>query len=227
MNREAVVGLVELCSVNALDYAKIEEYITSHALTSKEITYAAIRLCDQATLEIKDFVCTKERFPNEDELLTAGWVDLFDIFIRHGLDATLVFCEDGINYENIIQELRYIDNGDTAPVILRNILTVGGDPNIKIDGRSFFEELDFDVIFDVVELNDKRLFDIQFRYWLVMMGFGGYIKEHVCPVKMTSGYSQEIFQEFEKFDYRIEFIPKGWIMHIFNKKSGIEVAVLK
>ncbi len=226
MNHTAIKGLVELCSIHALDYVEIEDYITSHEFTPEEITYTAICLCDSAFLEIKEFVYMKERFPNEDELITTGWVALFDIFIRHGLNATLVFCEDGVNHENIIQDLRDIDNGDIAPTILRNILTVGGDPNVRIDGCSFFEELEADVIFDVVEQDDKRLFDIQFKYWLVMMGFGGYMKNHQCPVKMIDGYGQEIFKEFEKFHYRIEFTEKDWIMHILDKETGMEVAML-
>ncbi|MBR6513575.1 MAG: hypothetical protein IKT46_01950 [Clostridia bacterium] len=109
---------------------------------------------------------------------------------------------------------------------MRKLLECGGDPNINIDGEHWFSYVDFKIVFDVVELNNKRLFDIEFKVWLVMMGYGGYIKDHECPVKMNTGYTPEIFKRFEDFDYRIEHIPNDWIMHIYRKSNGEEVATL-
>lgn len=225
MDMNCAAQLIELCSKRRLDFVRIEQYIRDNQLTAKEVTYAAIRVCEKGAFELIDFEWKHGREPGQDELLTNDWIELFDVFIKYGLDAEMVFSE-GPEYDNIMWELHNLQNGNIGPTIMRNLLQKGGNPNTKIDGLSFFEYVDHDVLFDVTELDNKRLFDIQFRFWLVLMGFGGYIKDHQCPVKMAKGYNQGIFQEFEKFDYRIEHGQKGWTMHIFYKETGLEVATL-
>lgn len=220
-----VASLIEMCAVKQPELAKINEYICANRLTAEAVTYAAIKICEKGAFERTEFEWINGREPNEDELLTGNWVALFDVFIKHGLDANMVFTEDS-EYDNIMWELRNLQNGDIGPTVLRNLLQKGGDPNIKIDGLSFFEYVDHDVLFDVEEQEDKRLFDIQFRFWLVLMGFGGYINDHQCPVKMAEGHDQSIFKDFEKFDYRIEYGQSDWTMRIFCKETGAEVATL-
>lgn len=226
MNETIITSLFELCNRPNADLAEVEAFIIHNNATPEEVTHAAIRLADENTLEIHQFDYTEERKPSPDELVTTNWVALFEIFIKYGLLPNLVYTTDNINYYNIMQEIRHIDNGDVAPVIMRRLMECGGNPNLNIDGEQLFPALDFDIVFDVVELDNKRLFDIEFKIWLVMMGYGGYIKDHECPAKMKNGYTPEIFKKFEDFDYKIEWIPKDWIMHIFYKNSGEEVATL-
>ena len=114
-----------------------------------------------------------------------------------------MICDDGINYENILQEIFYIDNDDLSAKILRNILLKGGSPNIKIDDIPFFENIDADFIIDI-EMDNypyKWQLDQAFNFWLVLVGFGGVIKGGRLPVTMQGDYKPEIFIEFEKFDY--------------------------
>lgn len=225
VRQEIIDRLIKTSAVKQPDLAEIDAYICANRLTAKEVTYAAIKVCEKGAFELTDFEWINGREPNADELLTSNWVALFDVFIKRGLDAQMVFAENS-NYDNIMWELHNLRNGDIGSTILRNLLQKGGDPNTKIDGLSFFEYVDHDVLFDVVEQEDKRLFDIQFRFWLVLMGFGGYINDHQCPVKMVEGYDQRIFKDFEKFDYRIEYGQPDWTMHIFYKETGTEVATL-
>ena len=67
---------------------------------------------------------------------------------------------------------------------------------------------------------------MQFHFWLVLMGFGGRIKGDRCPVRMCNGHTQTIFRDFEKFDYRIDFTKKDWVMQILHKETGEVIAVL-
>ena len=214
--------LFELCNKPNANLIQVEQLIIDMKLTSEEITRTAIKLADANTLEIHQRDYT-------DELVTANWVELFEIFIKYGLMPNYVYTDDGRNYYNIMQEIRYIDNGDTAPTIMRMLMEHGGNPNLQIDVETLFEWLDFSVVFDVIELNNKRLFDIEFKIWLVLMGFGGYIKNLECPVKMKTGYSVEVFKNFEDFDYTIDMINQAeekWVMHIFNKSTNEEIATL-
>lgn len=214
--------LFELCNKPNVELFQVEQLIIDMKLTSEEITRTAIKLADANTLEIHQCNYT-------DELVTTNWVELFEIFIKYGLMPNYVYTDDGRNYYNIMQEIRYIDNGDTAPTIMRMLMEHGGNPNLQIDVETLFEWLDFSVVFDVIELNNKRLFDIEFKIWLVLMGFGGYIKNLECPVKMKTGYSVEVFKNFEDFDYTIDMINQAeekWVMHIFNKSTNEEIATL-
>lgn len=225
MRQEIIEKLIEMCVVRRPELDEIEKYICSKQLTEEEVTYTAIKVCEKGAFELTNLEWTNGGDPNTNEMLTSNWVKLFDVFIKYGLDANMVFAENS-EYDNIMWELHNLQNGDIGPMILRNLLQKGGNPNTKIDGLAFFEYVDHDVLFDVAEQEDKRLFDMQFHFWLVLMGFGGYINDHQCPVKMAEGYDQRIFIDFEKFDYRIEYYQNDWTMHIFNKETGMEAATL-
>ncbi len=226
MNETTITTLFELCNKPNANLAEIEQYIIGHKATPEEITYVAIRLAKNNIFEIHEFDYTEERKPSPENLVTTNWERLFELFIKYGLLPNLIYTTDGINYYNVMQEIRHIDNGDVAPIIIRNLMECGGDPNLVIDGESLFHEIDFDIIFDIVELDNKRLFDIEFKIWLVLMGYGGCVENRECPVKLKDGCAIEMFKNFEDFDYAIEWIPKEWIMHIFRKDNGEEVAIL-
>lgn len=226
MNENTISTLFEMCNKPNIDFDSVEQYIISNKATPEEITHTSIRLAEENILEIHGFDYTEKTKPSSEDLITTNWGNLFDLFIKYGLLPNLTFTTDGINYYNIMTEIRHIDNGDIAPIIMRKLMECGGKPNLEINGEEFFPELDFNIVFDVVEQENKRLFDIEFKIWLVLMGYGGYIKDHECPVKMKEGYTQEIFKNFEDFDYKIEWVPKDWIMHIFRKDTGEDVATL-
>lgn len=226
LRKELIEELVALSAVKAPDLKRVEGYILANQMTAEEVTYTAIKVCEKAEYEISEYLYRHERMPEQGELLTNNWVALFDVFIRRGLDANMVFPGEGPDEDNILWALHTIQDGDVAPTILRNLLQKNGDPNTKVMGHNFFQGMDWDLLWDVREGTEKWLFDIHFHIWLVLMGFGGYINDHQCPVKMAEGYDQGIFQEFEKFDYTIEHGEEDWTMHIFFKETGEEVAIL-
>lgn len=217
--------LFELCNKPNADLAEIEIFIRERHATPEEITRAAIRLADKNALKVTEFEYDHKCLPNDNDLVTSNWIALFEIFLKYGLMPNYIMVE-GSDEDNIMQEIRYIDNGDVAPSIMRMLLEHGGNPNLIVGGEDLFKDLDFDIVFDVIEQNNKRIFDIEFRIWLVMMGYGGRIDNHDCPVNLKSGYTVEIFKIFEDFDYRIEFLQKDWKLHIFYKSNGDEVATL-
>lgn len=181
MNDTIITSLFELCDRPNADLAEVEKFIINNNATPEEVTHAAIRLADENALEIHQFNYAEERKPFPDKLVTTNWDTLFEIFIKYGLLPNLIYTTDGINYHNIMQEIRHVDNGDVAPIIMRRLMECGGNPNLEIDGEQLFPELDFDIVFDAVELDNKRLFDIEFKIWLVMIGLVVILKTMNVP----------------------------------------------
>ncbi len=223
---ERIDLLVQLCKEQPFGIDKIQAYILNNKLNSEEITRAAIELCEYGMFAYGDFLSVQNREPELHELRTYNWETLFDIFIENGLDADLVFCDDGINHENILQSIQYFDDGDLGARVLRSILSKGGDPNVLIDNHPFFEEVNSDFIIDIQMglYPEKWQVDNVFRFWLVLIGFGGNLNQDSCTVEMINGHSPEIFKEFEKYDYEIVWEENDFDMRIFEKKTGALVA---
>jgi hypothetical protein len=198
-------NLFEFCKKQPFDIEKIENYIQNNKLNSEIITRTAIKLCDYGFCSYLDYIEENDKEPMPQELPTYNWETLFNVFIENGLDADLVICDDGFNSENILESLNYLDDGDLSARILRNILSKNGNPNISIDNSTLFIEIDSNFIIDVeMKLYPyKWQLDNAFRFWLVLIGFGGVLKDGKLPVKMQGNNKPDIFKNFEKFDYRV------------------------
>lgn len=225
---DCIDGLFELCKKQPFDIEKIQYFITSNNMNSEEVTRVALKLCDYGMFSYSDYIYEYEKEPQPSDLRTYNWEQLFNILIDNGLDASLVICDDGRNFENILQSARYFDDGDLGARVLRNILSKGFSPNIVIDNIPFFEEVDGDLIMDI----DMGLYphkwqlDNAVRFWLVLVGFGGVIKGDKVPVNMCESCSPQILKEFEKFDYDIIYDNNDWKMRIVNKETNDLVATV-
>ena len=224
--KERINSLVQLCKEQPFNVEKIQSYILDNKLNSEEITRAAIEVCEYGMFAYGDFRFDQNREPEPHELRTYNWETLFDIFIENRLDPDLVICDDGSDPMNIISFLRYLDDGDLGARILRKVLTKGGNPNILINGESFFEKEDSDFMLDILLglYREKWQVDNVLRFWLVLIGFGGNLNNDSCTVKMIKGHSPKIFKDFEKFDYRIVWENNDFDMRIFDKETGVLVA---
>ena len=221
-------GLFELCKLQPFDIDEIKSYIKENQISGEEITRATLKLCDYGMFSYSDYIYQKEKEPQPHELITYKWESLFDVLIDNGLDPDLVVCDDGINHENILQSVQFFDDGDLAPRILRNILSKRGTPNVLIDYIPFFEEVDSDFIMDIQMglYSHKWQVDKAFSIWLVLVGFGGVMKEGKQPVKMCGSYSPEIFKEFEKFTYTITYKENDFDLQIIDKGTNTVVATV-
>lgn len=220
--------LVELCKEQPFDTEKIQAYITQHNMHGEAVTRAALKLCDYGNFSVREHLWANEEWPKPEELVTYNWEMLFNTLLDNGLDANLVICDDGRNYENILQSIQYFDDGDLNARIARNILLRHGTPNLVVDGGPLFREIDANLMNDIGWglYPEKWMLDNAFRFWLVLVGCGGVIIDGKSPVKMCEGYNSEIFRDFEKFDYRIFHKKDDFDMEIFEKDSGIIVATV-
>ena len=221
-------GLFEICKEQPFDAKKIQSFITENNMNSEEITRAALKLCDYGMFSYGDYLYEYEKEPQPSELRTYNWDQLFNILIDNGLDANLVICDDERNHENILHSVMYFDDGDLSARVLRNILSRGFSPNIPIENTPFFEEVDCNLIMDI----DMGLYphkwqlDNAIRFWMVLVGFGGVMKDNKLPVNMRENYSPQILREFEKFDYDIIHINNDWELRIINKETNDLVATV-
>ena len=203
MRHEIIEQLAELCGKpDSLEL--IEEFICLHSPSVQEFTVALSDTINEPCRNIR----------------------VYKLALDNGLDPnlTIVYEKD---HCNVMKGIFFRADGAWAPQAMRLMLEHGGDVDLVIDGEKLFEDIvDFDILFDVIELDDKQRFESKFQCWLVMMGFGGYINDHQCPVTMLNGHEKSIFARFEKFGCRIEFLKNDWRMEIFDKTNGEIVAEL-
>ena len=230
MRNDIVKTLFELCNKAKINPKDIEKYVHDNSVTPEELTLAAIRLVDKNMFEIKEAELFNSHTPSADELVSTNFITLFEIFIRHGLLPNYIHTDDGINYHNIMDNIRDIDNVNVAFALMKMLMGCGGDPNLEINGESLFSEVDFDLLFCIREFTDesvsKKALDKAFRIWLILTGYGGYINKQQAPVNMRKGYTPEIFRAYEDFNYRIEYNDKDFKMYIYNIKTNDEIANL-
>ncbi|MBR4858872.1 MAG: hypothetical protein IKU08_06770 [Clostridia bacterium] len=107
-----------------------------------------------------------------------------------------MICDDGINYENVMQSVHFFDDGDLSARVLRNILNNGGNHNLIIDCYALFADIDSDLTIAIsMDLyHHKWQLDNAWRFWLVMVGFGGMLNNGECPVEMCEGFQPDIFK---------------------------------
>ena len=226
--RACIDGLFEICKEQPFNAEKIKAFIKSNRMSSEEITRAALRLCDYGMFSYSDYLYEREKEPLPSELRTYNWEALFNILIDNGLDPGLVICDDGINYECVMEFIKFFDDGDLAAEILRNVLSNGISPNTVIGGVPFFEGVNEEFIADIdmCLYQNKWQLDKAFRFWLVLIGFGGVINGDRPPVKMCDNYSVEIFKNFESFDYVITYVENDFELKITEKETQKTIAFL-
>lgn len=220
--------LLALCKEQPFDAEKIRRFITENRMSREAVTRAALKLCDCGMYAYSDYVYDHEREPQPHELCTHGWEELFGVLTDCGLDASLVFCDDGINRRNLLYFVRNLDTPDLGARILRNLLRAGVSPNLPIDGQPFFEEVDSDLITDLeLDLYSQAWQqDNAVHFWLVQVGFGGVIKGGDLPVRMRDGLPPQIFREFERFDCEIVRKKGDFEIRITEKETGRLVATV-
>lgn len=204
---------------------EVEKELQGNEYTSEEVTLVACRFAENCFCECRDFELDNDRKPEEEEVHSSYIYTICEMLLKYGLDPNLVLGDKN-GETNIIYELRYVDNMYKGAETIRLMLENGGSTQTEIDNESIFSMIDFDVAFDVVELDNKDLYDKEFRIWLLMIGYGAVNNTGRCPLDIVDGYDIENFKEFEKFSYKIEFSEKDWTMHIFDNEINKEVAKL-
>ena len=84
MINDKINTLIAMCKDIDIDLNKIEQFIFENKLTSEEITISATELAYDCMLEI-ELSNYQENNPPADKLISSNFIDLFDLFLKHGL----------------------------------------------------------------------------------------------------------------------------------------------
>lgn len=219
MRENMVNALKDLCNKKGTILCEIENFIIENKLTREEISIAGILILKWCVDE-RLVIFSDRRKNHKLEAVLKNLPRMFELFLKYGLEPNYIY--DG---DSMLGKIKYLWS-EIAPEVLKILMEAGGDANLIEDGESIFESLDFDVVFDVVELDNNELFRAEVLCWFVLIGYGGRISNGTEPVTMLNGYTKEVFKEYDGLDYEIEFLQSDWIMHIRNKYTGEEVAFL-
>lgn len=224
MNLEDMKNMIDKCPPDLTDF---DRALDVGKYSPQELAELAYHAADNCFGEYSDF-CSGQ-FPEMQESNLHGnylpWI--LRLLLWHGLDPNI----ETFSGDTALQALQWVNQPNVAADTLRLLLEHGGNPNLQPSGDSetLFDTVAFRVSYD--EYTHNFFHTVQF--WLVLMAYGGCWEDGQIPLTMLNGHEVSIFKEFEHFDYTIESLPEkphtygNWIMHIFDKRTGDEVAVYK
>ena len=189
MNIKMVGGLYAMCEGMNPSLERIEAYIKSNGMSGEEVTLVAARLLYEYSFEPEDFEWQNGRKPEPHELVSSGFVELFELFIRCGFDPCLVVYEDENHWFNVLDELFTFDNSAVSLPIAEKLLKLGGDPNVMLDDETLFDRVDFDIVFGAVEQENRERYNGWVRFWFLLMGYGGRRANGSDAVNLVNGYT--------------------------------------
>lgn len=160
-------------------------------------------------------------------------LEVFELLLKHGLNPNAV-CEG----ESIMSCVSAVYNGYVAADTIALLIEYGGDPNEMVDGEGLFNFIDFNVMFDAFNLENRAIYDSMVHCWFVLLAYldnqhNG--KELVTVFsKRRSECDLEDFKISDLKDHRnytfgITNVPgrgNDWSLHIIDKRTFWEVARL-
>lgn len=158
-------------------------------------------------------------------------LDAIGVLLEYGLDPNSVYTEalteDISEQYNIMQALRYIDNGYVAADTLALLLEHGGNPSIIIDGNSFVRDVNFDLLFDLNNQEDRIRYDALVHFWMVLIGYGAKLEHGEACIDPCGHFDVTNLRNHRQYYYgAIHSDRSNDNMEIcfFDKKTNWEVA---
>ena len=212
----------KLLSEYSPDWEKIKDVLNKNTFTQEELARLGIEATDRCFCEYRDALDPDVSEISLERLWSRNLFQTISLLLDYGMNPNMKIDDD-----NVMWNTQWVDTPDVGASTLRLLLEHGGDPNLKDDGgETLFEYIGFKVSYDSYGKEDKHVV----QCWLVLMAYGGCWDDGGIPLEMLNGNEVNIFRNFELFDYTIEPLPEipgyygNWIMHIFNIKTGEEVA---
>lgn len=154
-------------------------------------------------------------------------VEAISLLLEYGLDPNAKFMDEYGEYNNIMGSLCDVCNGYVGPDALALLLAHGGDLTMELhEGDSLIGELDFDVLFGLLELPNRSLYDVWVHCWLVAIGYG--VTVNGKPLAdMRGSHQAEELKNHRNYYIGVIHDPAskdGWSLCIFDKVGNWEVA---
>ena len=209
------------------DLHQLKDELERGIYTAKDVTTAAIQYldnCAEEQAEESDSYTPLDTPIAVPEPHGAYVFDLIQLLLHYGLDPNGVY--DG---SNVLWSLRYIDNGYIAADTLALLLEHGGKINLRLDGDDLFSDIDFSVMFDAFNQENRQRYDALVHLWFVCLGYGGVPKNGTAPVETFHGFYLRNLRDHHNFTFGLSWVPghgENWSLHIFDKHTLWEVARL-
>ena len=152
--------------------------------------------------------------------------------LAFGLDPNYIL--DGYN---IMDELHFLETDYAAADTLQLLIDHGGDVNLEVDGETVFEVVDFDVILDALEQENRRRYDALVHCWFVLLGNGGKPRDGDAGLQVFDVYDEKtrmrrpfdvsLLKNHRDYTFAITHTPArgtNWTFHIIDKYTKWEVA---
>lgn len=120
--------------------------------------------------------------------------------LKYGLDPNAVYGEES-DQSNIMSELRYVENGYLAADSLALLLNHGGNPSIILNGASLIRDINFDLLFDLNNQENRIRYDNLVHYWMVLVGYGAKLEDGRESIDMCSGHDVAELKNHRDFYY--------------------------
>ncbi|MBP3217582.1 MAG: hypothetical protein J6M46_04340 [Lachnospiraceae bacterium] len=158
--------------------------------------------------------------------------EVMEFLLKFGLDPSYTVSGDYGLMDYICNTV----NGYVAADTLRLLFENGGDPNLLSDSGSIYDDIDFDIWFGALEMEDRRRYDSFVHCWMVMMGFGGKPSNGSSPLDLFNEWHPDIgtipfelnrLKDHRNYTFGISHITNRGdapTIHIFNKRTYWEVA---
>lgn len=220
-----LLGLLEMLPP---DFNLIRDYLKNTELSPGKITSTAIRFINENC----QFEADEEK--SADELHSTYLFALLEILLEHGLDPNGIF-----DSENIMDSLDLVDTGYVAADTMGLLLLHGGDLYLECNGEILFDRIEFNVIFDAINQENRDRYDQLVHLWLVMIGYGAQSMsaegDRRTMVSLFNPpryedqrepFTVEAFKNHRDFSWALTHVPgngENWSLHIIDKTTGWEV----
>lgn len=144
--------------------------------------------------------------------------EVLELLLQYGLDPNAVF-EDN----NIMDHMRYLDNGYLAADALVMLLEHGGNPNLPCNGATIFDDIDFDVLYDAEEQRDRQRYSSMVHCWMVYLAYGGVLQNGNPVGKAMGNFDIRELKKHRNFYFGISSGEHWLDIHIYRKGSLWEV----
>ncbi|MFB0921471.1 MAG: hypothetical protein QMB62_11430 [Oscillospiraceae bacterium] len=222
-------GRMLLCNLRQIppNFQRIKDELDSGGYSAENVSMAALQFVADCSSE-----CIEMSYQNRkvhDSIDVSGFhstyvCDIICLLLNYGLNPNAIFE----NY-NIMQELKHINNEYLGADALALLLEHGGDANLMIDGETLFSSVDFDVIFDAFNQEDRSRFDALVHFWFVLLGYGAAPENGTSPIDTFDDFDIRNLKNHREYTFGLSRIPcrgENWSLHIFDRNTLWEVARL-
>lgn len=185
----------------SLECLKIE--LASGAYTPADVSIAGFQYVDDCACDLMD-----ENWNTPHRMLgqvlpgycSSHMLEALKCLLEYGLDPNAIY-DVGSNQSNIMSELRYVENGYLAADSLALLLDQGGNPSIILDCASLIRDINFDLLFDLNNQEDRIRYDNLVHYWMVLVGYGAKLEDGRESIDMCSGHDVSELKNHRDFYY--------------------------